>query len=167
LETSVRSYRGLQLTISQNGFPIVLTGFAHDGHDGHDGAVATSLRVPLTLLDSSFAEESRIVFYAGTPGAFVDLAADLAFALRDGSTSERLDNAAIRLDADPLPRTRGFSMSGLTEMSTIDQAIGAMIVQGHHPDHAHATLRRDAARAGMEPHTWAAQYLRVRKRGLE
>ena len=101
LETSILSYRGLQLTISQNGFPIVLTAFADDGHDGHDGAVATSLRVPLALLDASFAEESRIVFYAGTPGAFVDLAADLAFALRDGSTSER--HAAIRLDADPLP----------------------------------------------------------------
>ena len=107
------------------------------------------------------------MFYAGIPGAFVDLAADLAFALRDGSTSERLDNAAIRLDADPLLRTRGFSMSGLSEMSTIDRAIGAMIVQGHHPDHAYATLRRDAARAGMEPHTWAAQFLRVRTRGLE
>ncbi|HWJ52457.1 MAG TPA: hypothetical protein VNT24_03660 [Propionibacteriaceae bacterium] len=167
METSVLSYRGLQLTISQNGYPIVLTAFDHDGHDGHDGAVATSLRVPLTLLDSSFAEESRIVFYAGTPGAFVDLAADLAFALRDGSTSERLENAAIRLDADPFPHTRGFSLSGLTELSTIDRAIGVMIVQGHHPDHAHATLRRDAARAGMEPHRWAAHFLRAHTRRLE
>jgi hypothetical protein len=166
LETSVLSFRGLQLTISQNGFPVVLTAFAngHNGYDGngHDGAAATSLRVPLALLDPGFAAESRIVFYAGTPGAFVDLAADLQFALRDASTPERVENSAlppIRLDADPPPRTRGFRLSGLTELSTIDRAVGVMIVQGHHPEHAHARLRGDAARAGLEPHVWADRLL--------
>jgi hypothetical protein len=34
-----------------------------------------------------------------------------------------------------------------------------MIVQGRHPDHAYATLRRDAARVSMEPHSWAADLL--------
>jgi hypothetical protein len=171
LETSVPSYRGLRLTISQNGFPIVLTAFGQDGHDGHDwkdghdghdgGGEATSLQVPLALLDSGFAPDSQIVFYAGTPGAFVDLAADLHFAL-SGSTPESTENAdlpTIQIDADPSPRTQDFSLSGLTELSTIDRAVGVMIVKGHHPDHAHATLRRDAARAGLEPHIWAAQLL--------
>jgi hypothetical protein len=158
LETSVLSYLGLQLTISSNGFPLVLTAFA----DGSDSAVATSLRVPLALLGSGFAAESRIVFYAGTPGAFVDLAADLTFAVLGSSTSEPTEDLAlpaIRLDADTPPRTRGFSLSGLTELSAIDRAVGAMIVQGHHPDHAYATLRRAAARAGLEPHAWAADLL--------
>ena len=161
LETSVLSYRGLQLTISQNGFPVVLTAFA-EGHDGHDGHVATSLRLPLALLDSGFAAESHIVLYAGTPGAFVDLAADLQFALRDANTPERQENSAlppIRLDADPPPRTRGFRLSGLTELSIIDRAVGVLIGQGHHPDHAHGTLRRNAARAGLEPHAWADRLL--------
>jgi hypothetical protein len=159
LATSVLSYRGLQVTISSNGFPLVLTALADDGQDG---AVATSLRVPLALLDSGFAAESWIVFYAGTPGAFVDLAADLAFAFRAGRTTELADGSAwhaIQLDADPPPRTRGFGMSGLTELSTINRAVGVMIGRGQHPDHAHATLRRDAARVGMEPHVWAAQLL--------
>ena len=170
LQTSVLSYRGLQLTISQNGFPVVLTAFA-DGHNGQNGAVATSLRVPLALLDSGFAAESHIVFYAGTPGAFVDLAADLQYALRDASTPERVENSAlhpIRLDADPPPRTRGFKLSGLTELSTIDRAVGVLIGQGHHPEHAHAALRGDAARAGLEPHDWATRLLqRTRARRLE
>jgi hypothetical protein len=160
LGKAVASYRGLQLTIISNGFPVVLAAFADDGHDG---AVATSLRVPLALLDSGFAAESRIVFYASTPGAFVDLAADLEFALSLGASTpvpgKNSTLSAIRLDADPPPRTRGFSLSGITELSTIDRAAGVLIVQGHHPDHAHTTLRRDAARAGMEPHTWAAQVL--------
>ena len=118
--------------------------------------------MPLALLGSGFAAESRIVFYAGTPGAFVDLAADLTFAVLGPSTSERTADSAlptIRLDEDQPPRTRGFSLSGLTELSTIDRAVGVMIVQGHHPDHAYAILRRDAARVGMEAHTWAADLL--------
>jgi hypothetical protein len=161
LETTVESYSGLQLTITSNGFPVVLTALADDGHDG---AVATSLQVPLALLDSGFATESRIVFYAGTPGAFVDLAADLEFVLRrGGSTSEPVEDSAlpaIRLDADAPPRIRGFSLSGLTEMSTIDRAAGVLIGQGYHPDDAHDTLRRHAARAGLEPHVWADRVLR-------
>jgi hypothetical protein len=158
LEASVLSYRGLQLTISQNGFPVVLTAFT----DGHDGAVGTSLRVPLALLDPGFTTESRIVFYAGTPGAFVDLAADLTFALRGASTPESAENSAppaIRLDADPSPRTDGFNLSGVTELSAIDRAVGVMIDQGHHPDHALATLRSEADRAGMEPYTRALRIL--------
>jgi hypothetical protein len=117
--------------------------------------------VPLALLDLGFAAATRIVFYAGTPGAFVDLAADLAFALRGANTSERADDSAlaILLDEDPPPRTRGFSLAGLTEMSTIDRAVGVLIGRGHHPDHVYATLRRAAARASMEPHVWAAQLL--------
>ena len=123
--------------------------------------MATSLRVPLALLDPGFAAASRVVFYAGTPGAFVDLAADLAFAFRGANTPERAEDSApaIRLDEDTPPRTRGFSLSGLKELSAIDRAVGVLIVQGHHPDHAYATLRRDAARDDIEPHIWAAKLL--------
>jgi hypothetical protein len=162
LETSVLSFRGLQLTISQNGFPVVLTAFP-DGH-GQDGAVGTSLRVPLGLLGSGFTTESRIVFYAGTPGAFVDLAADLTFALdRRASTPQRADDPeppVILLDADPPPASRAFTLSGVAELAAIDRAIGVLIDQGHNPDHAYASLREDAARAGMEPFGRAVRILR-------
>jgi hypothetical protein len=72
------------------------------------------------------------------------------------------------LDADQPPRTHGFRLSGLTELSIIDRAVGVLIGQGHHPDHAHATLRRDAARARLEPHVWADRLLqRTRARRPE
>jgi hypothetical protein len=43
LELAVPSYCGLQLTITQHGFPVVLTAFAE-----FEGTVATSLRLPLS-----------------------------------------------------------------------------------------------------------------------
>ena len=156
LDKAVASYRGLQLTIVSNGSPVVLTAFTDD----HDDAPLTSLRVPLVLLDSRFAAGSRVVFYASTPGAFVDLAADLAYAL--GRTQEVVENLAppaIPIDADLPPLTRDCNLAGATELLTIDRAVGVMIDHGHHPDRAHATLRSDAARAGMEPYAWAARIL--------
>ena len=114
--------------------------------------------MPLALLDSGFAAESQVVFYASTPGAFVDLAADLTYAFaqpprtpgRDGGSSGTALDPAGRGPASPDGDT--FSLSGVAELSTIDRAVGVLIDQGHHPDDAHATLRRDAARAGLEPH---------------
>ena len=156
LQKAVASYRGLQLTIVSNGSPVVLTAFADD----HEDAALTSLRVPLALLDSRFAAESRVVFYASTAGAFVDLAADIAYALsRTEEVVENLAPPAIPIDADPPPSTRDCNLVGTTELLAIDRAVGVMIDHGHHPDHAHATLRSDAARAGMEPYAWAARIL--------
>jgi hypothetical protein len=159
LATSVVSYRGLQLTITRHGFPVVLTAFA----DEHDGDLVTSLRVPLVLVGSGFAADNRVVFYAGMPGAFVDLAADLTLALdrraRKAQRADKLAPSAIRLDADPPPASRAFTLSGVAELGAIDRAVGVMIEQGHHPDWAYASLRKDAARAGMEPYTWAVRIL--------
>ena len=42
-------------------------------------------------------------------------------------------------------------VSGLSELSTINRAIGVLIDHGHHPDHAVETLRREASREGLEP----------------
>ena len=42
----------------------------------------------------------------------------------------------------------------------IDRAVGVMLDQGHHPDDAPATLRRQAVAAGVEPHIYAARLLR-------
>ena len=137
----------------------MLTAFADD----HDDAGLTSLCVPLALLDPRFAAESRMVFYASTPGAFVDLAADLIFALgRDAGIQELVENPAlpaIRIDADPPPPIRAFDLVGVAELLAIDRAVGVLIDQGHHPDHAYTTLRCAAARAGMEPYAWAVRIL--------
>lgn len=182
LTVAVPSYCGLRLTITLQGFPVVVTTFAEA-----DGAVATSLRLPLSLLDPTVEVHSRVVFYARTPGAFVDLAADLAYALRtdavtaDGESSDRRGGDGLRpvnghggdglqqpdghqvtieLDADLPPPTRESGISGLADLSTINQAVGVLIANGHRPDDAHNTLRRQAAAAGLTPHAWAARMLR-------
>jgi hypothetical protein len=171
LEVAVPSYCGLQLTITQHGFPVVLTTFAAE----FEGTVATSLRLPFSLLDPVLEIDSQVVFYARTPGAFVDLAADLTYALRATGTADGAPNDgheghglrqidshrnSIELDADLPPGTRVSGLSGLADLSTINRAVGVLIADGHHPDDAHDTLRRQAASAGLEPHAWAVRVLR-------
>ncbi len=221
LRRAVPSYRGLQLTITQHGYPVVLTAFTDDPGDLHAGqddghadrtvidpspngtapdgtapdgghpdgvgaaGVVSSLRLPLELLNGGFEAGSRVVFYAATRGALVDLAADLTYAVgatgtnatmvryqqasgpadSDGDRTDPGDGRwpGISLDTDLPPSTRSFGLSGLDELSTINQAVGVMIDHGHHPDEVHATLRRHAAAASAAPHAFAvallAQYL--------
>jgi hypothetical protein len=181
LELAVPSYCGLQLTITQHGFPVVLTAFAE-----FEGTVATSLRLPLSLLNPVLEVPSQVVFYARTPGALVDLAADLTYALRGAGATDwaprdghegdglrqidghkgiglrRIDGhrSAIVLDADLPPSTRVSGLYGLADLSTINRAVGVLIANGHHPDDAHDTLRQQAAAVGLEPHAWAIRLLR-------
>ena len=78
LQTAVPSYRGLCLSLVDNGSAVRLSYFL-PSLDGD--AVATSFCLPFDALGVDVSTESRIVFYALTPGAFVDLAADLSHAL--------------------------------------------------------------------------------------
>lgn len=168
LKAAVPSYCGLQLTITQNGFPVVLTSFA----ELNGSVAATSLRLQLRLLDPALEAASRVVFYARTPGTFVDLAADLAYALGDADRERKGNHRVnrfeqvnghrpgIELDADLPPTTRVSGLSGLADLSTINRAVGVLIANGHHPDDAHETLREEAAAAGLEPHAWAMWLLR-------
>jgi hypothetical protein len=78
LQTAVPSYRGLYLTIADISHPVSLIAFL----PVHDiDSINTSLRVGFAALGPGFDGESRVVFYAATPGAFVDLAADFGYAL--------------------------------------------------------------------------------------
>jgi hypothetical protein len=177
LQAAVASYRGLHLTIVDNGDHVSLTAFLPlQGHD----SINTSMRVGFSALGPGFNGESYVIFYAATPGAFVDLAADFGYALGtaivtfcpsawdgdstagDGqqSPARRDRHQLIVLDADlPAPSTTsGFI--GLDEFSTINRAVGILIEQGHHPNQAHAALRHEAAEAGVEPHIYAARLLR-------
>ena len=86
LAASVSCYRGLELTVFSNGYPVVLSVLAPppgaDQGSGRDGAECmTSLRVPLTLLGNQFEIGTQVVFYARCQGALGALAADLARAL--------------------------------------------------------------------------------------
>jgi hypothetical protein len=187
LRRAVPSYRGLHLTIVNNSHPINLTAFLYP----QDGAsIKTSLRVGFAALGPGFGVQTCVVFYAATPGAFVDMAADFEYALDtptttpsytaksvdssdgdgqhsrslrdgDGHGLDRCDgHRPIVLDADLPPPSTMSEITGLDELSMVERAVGIMIDHGHHPDHAHATLRRHAAAAGVEPHLYAARLLR-------
>jgi hypothetical protein len=77
LRSTATSYCGFRLTIVGNQWPVTLTAFT----DGDHEPVGTSLRLPLGLVSQTVDGDSRVVFYAGIPGAFTDLAADLSHAL--------------------------------------------------------------------------------------
>lgn len=146
LRTAVPSYRGLDLTLHDHGQPVILSSFL----PGAEGKIATSLRLSLAGLSAGFDSRSQVIFYATTPGAFVDLAADLGYAL----------GAPAVLDADLAPQTLVSQLTGLEDLATINRAVGMLIEQGEDPAEAHATLRRSAAAAGVDTHVYAARLLR-------
>ena len=176
LRTAVPSYRGMYLTVVEDDEPVGLSAF----DSTEDGAITTSLRLPFAALAPGFHVGSRVVFYAASPGAFVDLAADIGHALHapiifdglrprltespegDGQHGDRHRDGheSIVLDADLPPATLVSRLTGLDDVSTINRAVGMLIDQGHHPDEAHATLHRHAVTAGVEPHIYAARLLR-------
>ena len=177
LQAAVPSYRGLHLTLVENGHPVSVTAFLNS-EDAE--SITTSLRVPFAALGSGFDPDSGVVFYAATPGAFVDLAADLGYALDTPTTTpdgprspagdtdgdgqhnpgHRNGHPVIAVDAN-LPLTVLESgLTGLDEPSSINQAIGFLMDQRHPPEQAHATLSGGAGPAGVEPHIFAARLLR-------
>jgi hypothetical protein len=141
LETLLRAFAGhLRLTIGSY-LGLMLT-IALDGHEisvsvrEQAGTAATSLRVPLSAIALSEAA-SALVLYAGTSGAFVDLAADLSWALQ-------LDPSALSLDEHLPAAVAAESVVGLREHAAINRAIGVLIEQGHTPESARTELRRVA-----------------------
>jgi hypothetical protein len=176
LRAAVASYRGMYLTVVEGDQPVSLSAF----HSTEDGAITTSLRLPFAALAPGFHVGSRVVFYAASPGAFVDLAADHGHALHapiifnglrprltespegDGQHRDghRDGHESIVLDADLPPATLVSRLTGLDDVSTINRAVGILIDQEHHPDEAHTTLHRHAVTAGVEPHIYAARLLR-------
>ena len=171
LRSTASSYSGLQLTIVESQWPVTLTAFT----DSRDGPVRTSLRLPLGLVSRRVDGESRVVFFAGTRGAFTDLAADLSHALggipvdqaslaADGvdDRGTRVDGhrKSIKLDADLPPLSRTSGLTGLAELTVLNRAIGILVDQGHDIEQAHQLLRTDAAAAGVEPQIYAAGIIR-------
>jgi hypothetical protein len=174
LRAAVGSYRGLQLTVVRDGQPVTLTDISDPDEDG---SIVTSLRVPLSVLGSSHDARSRVVFYASVAGSLVDLATDLGYvlktatiaddpkpdgAVRDGEGQARPAHVrppVLLLDADVPPNPAVSGLTGLSEMSAVDRAVGIMIERGHHPDVAYDALSEQAATAGVETYVYAVQVL--------
>jgi hypothetical protein len=131
---AISSYTGMTMTIALDGHTVSFT--AH--HDATSATVAaTSLLIPLAALTTSDTA-STLRLYAATPGAFVDLAADLSYALGTDPTTLVLDNHL------PAPEDSS-GMTGLAAHFAIDQAIGVLIGGGHTPETARDELHRLAA----------------------
>jgi hypothetical protein len=128
VKSAAPSYRGLALTLVIDKQPVSVT----SAEPGNTSDIATSLRLSLAWVPSLSAD-SRITFYASTPGTFVDLAADLAFAL----------DSDIRLDED-IPPALLSGLTGVSKLSAINKAVGVLISHGHTLDSAQRELRHIA-----------------------
>jgi hypothetical protein len=139
LRRAVASYLGMRVTIVIGDREV---SFAAGRFDTSTEIVA-SLLLPLATVATSEAQ-GMLVFYAGVPGAFVDLAADLSFALG-------IDPSALILDSEIPPPTQGSAATEPAAHSVINQAVGVFITRGHTPESADAELRRAADLDGGSP----------------
>jgi len=85
VKLAVASFTGMTMTIALAGHEVSFT-----VHDEATIQPATSLLIPLAIVTPTDAA-STLLLYAATPGAFVDLAADLIYALRIEPTALVLD----------------------------------------------------------------------------
>jgi hypothetical protein len=128
---AVSSYLGMTVTVITGGHE-----FSADvpEHAAAEHEVATSLLIPLANLTDSDSGSS-LVLYAATPGAFVDLAADLTYALQVGPDVLALDTHLKQSLGQP-------GVNGFTDMTHINQAIGILIGHGHSVEGANTELHR-------------------------
>lgn len=108
-----------------------------------DDDIRTSLQVVLPGVGDGLTVAVNL--YAGTPGAFVDLAADLAWLTTRPLSDFVLDE---HLTVPP-PSNTGTQLQAA---SIINQAIGVLIGRGHTPEEANGQLDAQAARAGTDRH---------------
>jgi len=141
--TAIPTFLGLSVTVDGGDPPFRFTTFVEGAWAG---GVRTSLRLALPGVgDVGLLPGVVLVLYAGSPGTFVDLAADLAWLtarpLRDFALDQHLSVSA-----------EWISATSLSEASVINQAIGALIGQGYTPEHAERHLAAQGAAAGITRH---------------
>ena len=129
VKLAVASFTGMTMTIALAGHEVSFT-----VRDEATIQPATSLLIPLAIVTPTDAA-STLLLYAATPGAFVDLAADLIYALR-------IEPTALVLDGHFDPFAGSAGLTGLDEHSAINQAIGVLIGRGHTPESAQHELQR-------------------------
>jgi hypothetical protein len=150
--SAIPSYLGLAASIS--GDPTVT--FTAFPDDDQTPAIRASLRMPLPGLPRPDAVGVGVgvalILYAGQPGAFVDLAADLAWLTGREHAEFELDQ---HLD---LPAQLDGTVT-LLAASRIDQAIGLLIGRGRTPDEALREIDSHAARDAIDRAAAAARIL--------
>jgi hypothetical protein len=140
---AIPTFLGLSVTV--DGSDPLFT-FAAFVEDVGTGDVRTSLRLVLPGVgDAGLLPGVVLVLYAGSPGTFVDLAADLAWLTARPLSDFVLDRHL------PAPAERGAATS-LFEASIINQAIGALIGRGYTPEQAERHLTAEGDDAGISRH---------------
>ena len=153
---AVRSYLGLNVSVSRSD-PLFTFTCLNDGVVAGD--IATSLRLTLPSIGDSRAPPAvALILYAGSPGAFVDLAADLAWLTARPLSDFVLDqHVTIPAGSD--------SGAQLSAASVINQAIGVLIGFGYTPQKADRRLDTQAAHTGTGRYAAAQLILAMRTDG--
>ncbi len=144
--TAVDSYLGLSVAIMATTGEFDLTVLAEGATTGQ---IRTSLLVPLSApvdpmcVDASPEASIALILYASTPGAFIDLAADLAW-LTDRPLTD------FHVDEHLTPPAGHTDPTRLQAMSTINQALGVLIGRGATLEQAERRLGARAASAGID-----------------
>lgn len=147
---AVPSYRGLSIDVAQSNPPLHILAMA-DGAD--TGDARTSLHFTMTGPgEPGSLPTVSIILFAGSQGAFVDLAADLAWLTARPPTE-------FVLDQHRTAAARSTFEGQLREASAINQAIGVLIGRGRTPQQANAELSTTAANRSMDRHTAARRIL--------
>jgi hypothetical protein len=134
---AVPSYRGLTVVVPQSDPSLTVTTLADDTTNA--AHIRTSLQLSLPgVTEPRSTSAVAIILYAGSPGAFVDLAADMAWL-----TARPLDDFA--LDQHLTFATRPRSEQDHHASSAINQAVGVLIGRGYTPQQADGELDTQAA----------------------
>jgi hypothetical protein len=137
---AIPTFLGLSVTVDGSDPPFAFTAFVEGSGTGD---VRTSLRLALSGVgDARPLVTVVVILYAGSPGTFVDLAADLAFL-----TARPLSDFAVDQHL-PGPAEQAYA-TDLFEVSIINQAVGALIDQGYTPEQAERHLEVESAAAGI------------------
>jgi hypothetical protein len=144
-QAAVPTYLGLSVTVDGSDPPFTFTTV----EDGAADDVRTSLRLTLPGVSDGRASPSvALTLYAGTPGTFVDLTADLAWLTGRPPSDFALDqHLSVPAGSD--------AGTYLRAASVINQAIGVLIGCGYTPGQAHRELDTQADSAGTDRHTTA------------
>jgi hypothetical protein len=146
---AVPTFLGLSVTVAGSDPPFTFTVFVEDAAAGD---IRTSLRLALSGVGDVRLPTVVLVLYAGSPGTFVDLAADLAWLTTRPPSDFVLDQHL------PGPAEQ-CSATGLFEASVINQAVGALIGRGCTPEQAERHLTAEGAGAGVSRHAVALRIL--------
>jgi hypothetical protein len=146
---AVPTFQGLSVTVARSDPPFTFTAFVEGAGTGD---VRTSLRLALSGVGDVGLPAVVLVLYAGSPGTFVDLAADLAWLTARPLSDFVLDQHL------PAPAEQ-CSATNLFEDSVINQAIGALIGQGYTPEQAERHLTAEGAAAGLSRHAFGLRIL--------